>query len=78
MTRREPDRLLSIEQVADLLAVSTQSVYRLIRCGDLSSVRLRPIGAPRIATYVTTSSYHAFIESRTRYARTEASNGEPT
>lgn len=34
------DELLTVAEVADLLRVSTMTVYRLIRGGDLAAVRV--------------------------------------
>ncbi len=34
------DQLLTVAEVADLLRVSTMTVYRLIRSGDLPAVRV--------------------------------------
>jgi excisionase family DNA binding protein len=33
-------RLLTVAEVADLLRVSTMTVYRLIKAGDLAAVRI--------------------------------------
>lgn len=35
-----PERLLTVREVADVMRVSTMTVYRLIRSGDLHGVRV--------------------------------------
>lgn len=34
------DRLLTVQEVADLMRVSTMTVYRLIKSGQLSAIRV--------------------------------------
>jgi len=34
------DRLLTVQEVADLMRVSTMTVYRLIKAGQLSALRV--------------------------------------
>lgn len=66
------ERLLSVDEVADLLGVSRRSVFRLIESGDLASVRRRDPkrkGHPgnQWRTYVPAGAHNAFVKSRTGY-----------
>ena len=58
------DRLLfTVGEVAESLAVSRSTIYRLLRSGDLVATR---IGT---ATRIPASSVGRFVEARTRVAR---------
>ena len=58
------DRLLfTIGEVAQSLALSRSTIYRLLRSGDLVATR---IGT---ATRIPESSLRRFVEARTRTAR---------
>jgi excisionase family DNA binding protein len=41
-------RYLSVNEVADELRVSRQSVYRAVEAGTLPAIRLQPLGSLRI------------------------------
>ena len=55
--------LLTVDEVAEALALSRSTIYRLLKSGDLVATR---IGT---ATRIPESSLRRFVETRTRTAR---------
>ena len=55
--------LLTVDEVAEALALSRSTIYRLLKSGDLVATR---IGT---ATRVPKSSLDRFVDERTRVAR---------
>ncbi len=69
-----PDQLLTVRQVAKLLAVSTTTVYRLTRSGEISSLKVG--GSLRFRSRDIAAYADGEIVTATRYA--PKSNVEPT
>lgn len=65
----EDPLLLTIPQTAEKLSVATNTVYRLIACGDLRAVDMTVPGAKRPKTRVRRDDLEAFIDARTREVR---------
>ncbi|MFC8846744.1 MULTISPECIES: helix-turn-helix domain-containing protein [unclassified Micromonospora] len=62
MTELDPDRFLTVQEVADVLRVSRWSVGRYIEAGALEAIKGDgPNGSVRIPL----RSLHAYIEART-------------
>ena len=55
--------LLTVDEVAEALALSRSTIYRLLKSGDLVATR---IGT---ATRIPESSLQRFVDQRTRAAR---------
>ena len=55
--------LLTVDEVAEALALSRSTIYRLLKSGDLVATR---IGT---ATRIPESSLRRFVDARTRVAR---------
>ena len=55
------DRFLTVSEVADLMRVSTMTVYRLIKAGDLRAAR---VGRSYRLREVEVDAYLARAESR--------------
>lgn len=63
------DRLLRVQEVADLWGVDKQTVYRAIWAGDLGWVNIARPGASRARIRVSQSAAEKYTASRERAGR---------
>lgn len=62
-------KLLTIPETAEELGISPNTVYKMIRCGDLRAVDMAVPGAKAPKTRVRQEDLEAFIDARTREVR---------
>jgi excisionase family DNA binding protein len=61
MTEPDTDRLLTVEEAAERLRFSTETIRRMLRDGRLRGIRM---GSTRAGWRVTESDLAAFIQNR--------------
>ncbi len=57
-------RLLTIDDVAQRMALSTKNIRRLIACGDLAAIDVSPTGSARRTLRIEEAAVHAFVARR--------------